>query len=157
MQNNHLKSQFLLTPDITFLNFGSYGACPKPIFEDLQKWQLELETEPVQFINFNGFEYLKKSREALAQYINCKANDVVYVTNPSYAINIIAKSFKFNKRDEILSTNLEYGALDRTWNYYCRKAGAKYVRQPIELPLVSKEKFIKDFFKVGSKNCFFTI
>ncbi len=147
MQNNHLKSQFLLNPDVTFLNFGSYGACSKPIFEDLQKWQLELETEPVQFINVNGFEYLKKSREALAQYINCNADDVVYVTNPSYAINIIAKSFKFNQGDEILSTHLEYGALDRTWNYYCKKAGAKYVRQPIELPLLSKEKFIEDFFK----------
>jgi len=147
MQNNTLSSQFLLNPDITFLNFGSFGACPKPIFYDLQKWQLELETEPVQFIAFKGFEYLKKSREALAQYINCPADDVVYTPSPSYAINIIAKSFKLNPGDEILATNIEYGALDRTWNYYCKKAGAKYVRQPITLPLTTKEKFIEDFFK----------
>ncbi|HXD91561.1 MAG TPA: aminotransferase class V-fold PLP-dependent enzyme, partial [Bacteroidia bacterium] len=40
----------------------------------------------------------------------------------------------------------EYGALDRAWNYYCKKAGAKYVRQPITLPLTTKEKFIEDFF-----------
>ncbi len=146
MQNNNLKSKFLLRPDITYLGFGSFGACPKPIFEDYQKWQLELETEPVQFITVNGFEYLKKSREALAAYINCNADDVVYTTNPSYAINIIAKSFKLNTGDEILATNLEYGALDRTWNYYCKKAGAKYVRQPIELPIISKEKFIEQFF-----------
>jgi isopenicillin-N epimerase len=147
MQYNSLKSQFLLDTSITFLNFGSFGACPKPVFEAYQKYQLELETEPVQFITVNGIEYLKKSREALAQYINCNADDIVYVVNPSYAVNIIAKSLKLNAGDEILSTNLEYGALDRTWNYYCKKAGAKYVRQPIELPLVSKEKFIKDFFK----------
>src|ERR1700752_931560 len=147
MQNHPLTSQFLLNPNITFLNFGSFGACPKPIFADLQKWQLELETEPVQFIAVNGFQYLKKSREALAQYINCDADDVVYVPNPSYAINIIAKSFKLNPGDEILATNVEYGALDRTWNYYCKKAGAKYVRQPITLPLTTKEKFIEDFFK----------
>jgi len=147
MQNHPLTSQFLLNPDITFLNFGSFGACPKPIFFDLQKWQLELETEPVQFIAFNGFEYLKKSREALGQYINCHADDVVYTPSPSYAINIIAKSFKLNPGDEILGTNLEYGALDRTWNYYCKKASAKYVRQPIELPITTKEKFIEDFFK----------
>jgi isopenicillin-N epimerase len=147
MQNNHLKSQFLLNPDITYLNFGSFGACPKPIFEDYQKWQLELETEPVRFIANNGLRYLKESREALAQYINCNADDLVFTTNPSYAINIIAKSFKLNAGDEVLSTNLEYGALDRTWNYYCKKAGAKYVRQPITLPLFSKEKMIEDFFK----------
>jgi isopenicillin-N epimerase len=147
MQNSNLKSQFLLNPAITFLNFGSFGACPKPVFEEYQKYQLELETEPVQFITVNGIEYLKRSREALAQYITCNADDVVYVVNPSYAVNIVAKSLKLNAGDEVLSTNIEYGALDRTWNYYCRKAGAKYVRQHIELPLVSKEKFIEDFFK----------
>lgn len=147
MENNSLKSQFLLKPGITFLNFGSFGACPKPIFEDYQKWQLELEAEPVQFITITGLANLKKSREALATYINCSADDIVFMPNPSHAINLIAKSFPLQPGDEVLSTNLEYGALDRTWNFYCKKAGAKYVRQPITIPLVSKEKFIEDFFK----------
>jgi len=146
MQNT-LHSQFLLRPDIHFLNFGSFGACPKPVFEDYQKWQLELEREPVQFITQQLPAQLKRSREALGAYVNCHSDDLVFVTNPSYAINIIAKSLKLNAGDEVLSTNLEYGALDRTWSYYCRQAGAQYVRQPIELPLSSKEKFISDFFK----------
>ena len=146
MQNNSIKSQFLLDPSVTYLAFGSFGSCPKPIFEDYQKWQLELEREPAQFITVNGLNYLKRSREALAKFINCDADDLVYTTNPSYAVNIIAKSFKLNPGDEILSTNFEYGALDRTWNYYCKKAGAKFVRQNISLPLVSKEKFMEEFF-----------
>jgi len=145
--NTKLKSQFLISPEITFLNFGSFGACPKPIFEDYQKWQLELETEPVQFIAVNGIEYLKKSREALGAFINCRADDLVYTSNPTYAINIIAKSLKLNEGDEILSTNLEYGALDRTWNYYCNKSKAKYIRQAVGIPVVSKEEFIEQFWK----------
>ncbi len=145
--NPELKKQFLIQPDIAFLNFGSFGACPKPIFEDYQKWQLELETEPAQFIQVNGPVYLKQSREALAKYINCAdANDLVYVTNPSYGTNIIAKSLKLNAGDEILTTNLEYGAADKAWDYYCKKAGAKYVRQDITLPITTKEKFIEEFF-----------
>lgn len=145
--NPELKKQFLIQPDIAFLNFGSFGACPKPIFEDYQKWQLELETEPAQFIQVNGPVYLKQSREALAKYINCAdADDLVYVTNPSYATNIIAKSLKLNPGDEILSSNLEYGAADKAWDYYCKKAGAKYVRQNITLPVTTKEKFIEEFF-----------
>ncbi|MBL0145874.1 MAG: aminotransferase class V-fold PLP-dependent enzyme [Chitinophagaceae bacterium] len=144
---DNLKSQFLLRDDITFLNFGSFGACPKPVFERYQQYQLELEQEPVQFITVNGLQYLKQSREALANYIGCNADDVVYVTNPSYAVNIIAKSFNLAQDDEILTTNLEYGACDRTWNYYCNKVGAKYVRQKIELPIASKEHFIEQFFK----------
>jgi len=152
MAVDNIKDKFLLNPEITYLNFGSFGACPKPIFEDYQKWQMELETEPAQFITVNGIKYLKEAREALGAYIGCEAEDVVYVTNPSYAINIIAKSLKLNTDDEILSTDLEYGALDRTWNYYTKKAEAKYIRQHIELPLISKEKFIEDFFKgISSK------
>ena len=150
-QYAHIKSQFLLDPEITFLNFGSFGACPKPIFDDYQKWQLELETEPAQFIVVNGPLYLKKSREALGAYINCSADDLVYVPNPTYAINIIAKSLKLNESDEILSTNLEYGALDKTWNYYCKKSKAKYIRQKIDLPIVSKEKFLEQFWKGCTK------
>jgi len=144
--HNKIKSQFLLRPDITYLNFGSFGACPKPVFEDYQKWQLLLESEPVQFIAFDGIGYLKKSREALAKFINCDADDLVYVNNPTYAINIIAKSLKLNAGDEILSTNIEYGALDRTWNFYCNKNNARYIRQEIDLPILSKEAFIEQFW-----------
>lgn len=152
MTNNDLKSQFLLNPKITYLNFGSFGACPKPIFADYQKWQLLLESEPAQFIAFDGVKYLKASREALAAYVNCDADDLVYVTNPTYAINIIAKSLKLNEGDEVLSTNIEYGALDRTWNYYCNKSKAKYVRQPITLPVTSKEAIIEQFWKGYNSN-----
>jgi isopenicillin-N epimerase len=147
MQSNHLKSRFLLRDGITYLNFGAFGACPKPIFERYQQYQLELEQEPVRFITGNGLQYLKQSREALAAFLNCDADDVVYVTNPSYAVNIVAKSFPFEEGDEVLTTNLEYGACDRTWSYYCGKTGAKYVRQKIRFPLLSKEDFIEQFFK----------
>jgi isopenicillin-N epimerase len=147
MQLPVLQSQFLLNPAVTYLNFGSFGACPKPIFDNYQRWQRELEFEPVQFITVNGLNYLQQSRQALSAYIHCGADDIVFTTNPSYAINIIAKSFPLSPGDEILSTALEYGACDRTWNYYCKKAGARYVRQPITLPIVSREAFIEDFFK----------
>jgi isopenicillin-N epimerase len=144
---NNLSSYFLLNPNITFLNFGSFGAAVKPVFEKYQQLQLELEQEPVQFMTVKGLEYLKESREALGKFIGCDADDVVYVTNPSYAVNIIAKSFDLKAGDEILTTNLEYGACDKTWNYYCEKAGAKYVRQPINFPLTTKEDFIDQLFK----------
>ena len=143
---NKIKSEFLLDPAITFLNFGSFGASPKVVFDDYQKWQRELEYNPVQFITVNGIKYLQQSREALGKYIGCNADDVVMVTNPSYAVNIIAKSMNLQPGDEVLATNLGYGACDRTWKYYCNKAGAKYVQQKINLPILTKESFLQDFF-----------
>jgi len=93
MPHPTLQDQFLLRPDITYLNFGSFGACPRPIF------------------------------------------DLILVTNPSYAVNIIAKSLDLKAGDEVLATEWEYGACDRTWQYYCDKVGAKYIKHPIRLPV----------------------
>ncbi len=146
--NNNLRDQFLLRKDINFLNFGSFGATPKPVFDYYQQWQKVLEAEPVQFIAFDGVEYLSTSRAALAKFIHVDdKDDLVYVTNPSFAVNIIAKAFPLEEGDEILATNIEYGACDRTWEYYCGQKKATYKRQKISLPITTKEQFIEDFFK----------
>jgi len=146
MDIKKLKSQFLLNEDITFLNFGSFGATPKPIFDRYQAYQLEMERDPVQFITVRLGQYLKNSREALANYISCDSDDLVMVLNPSYAVNTIAKSIKWRADDEILTTDLEYGACDRTWNFICDQEGVKYIRQSISLPLIDEATFIDEFF-----------
>ncbi len=142
-----MKDLFLLRDDIVFLNFGSFGATPKPIFEDYQKWQLLLEREPVQFITVDGYDYIKESRSALARYVNCMEEELVFVSNPTYAINILAKSINLQSGDEILTTDLEYGAMDKTWEYYGKQKGFNYIKQKISLPLTDKEYFIHEFFK----------
>jgi isopenicillin-N epimerase len=148
----YYRSLFLLNEEYTYLNYGSFGACPKPIFDDYQKWQRALEYEPVNFITNTGLQQLDVSKQALAEYINCDADDLVFTTNPTYAMNIVIKSFKLEANDEVLATDGEYGALDRTWEYYCEKSGAKYIRQPIPLPIQSKENFIEAFWAGYSKN-----
>lgn len=147
MITEQLRNEFLVRKDLTFLNFGSFGACPKPIFERYQQYQLELEQEPVLFIVKTGLEYLQQSREALAAFLNCSVDDLVYLVNPSHAVNLVAKNFPLRAGDEVVTTNLEYGACDRTWEYYCAQAGAHYKRQPISLPLTTKETFVEEFFK----------
>ena len=146
------KPQFLLDPTITFLNHGSFGSCPKSIFEEFQRFQLELETEPVDFIQKKQPKYLKAARESLAKFVGCKAQDLFFTSNPTYAINVIMRSIKLNAGDEILATNHEYGAMDRTWNFYCKKSGAKYIRQNINLPVVSKEQIIAEFWEGYNEN-----
>ncbi len=142
-----MKSQFLLDPSITYLNHGSFGACPKPVFEDYQKWQRELESGPVRFILKNSQQYLQQSKEALAKFINCDPADFFFTVNPTFAINTVMRSLELNPGDEILATDQEYGAMDRTWKFYCKKSGAKYIRQPITLPLTTKQQILDDFWQ----------
>ena len=150
--SSNLKSQFLLRDDITFLNFGSFGASPKPVFDEYQRLQLEMEKEPVQFIAFRSWEMFENSRKSLSEYIGCHQDDVVYVMNPSYAVNIVAKNLNLKEGDEILTSDLEYGACDRAMDYYCKKSGSKFVRQKINLPIESKESFLENFLSGVSAN-----
>ncbi len=142
-----MKSHFHLNPEITFLNHGSFGACPKPIFEEYQRFQLELENEPVYFIQKKATVYLKSARESLANFVGCEAQDLFFTPNPTFAVNTIMRSLKLQAGDEILATNHEYGAMDRTWHFYCKKSGAKYIRQEISLPITSKEQMLDEFWK----------
>ncbi|SVB90097.1 uncharacterized protein METZ01_LOCUS242951, partial [marine metagenome] len=112
-----LKNQFMLDPEIIFLNHGSFGACAKPVYANLIKWQQKLEQEPVAFFEETLFEALKISRQTLGDYISCSADDLVYFPNPTTAVNAVARSLKLEPNDEVLSTNHIYGALDRSWKY----------------------------------------
>ena len=142
-----MKSLFQLDTTLTFLNHGSFGSCPKPIFEEYHKFQHELEYEPVTFIQQKQPQYLKTAREHLAKFVECDSADLYFTPNPTFAVNTIMRSLNLQPGDEILSTNHEYGAMDRTWSFYCKKTGAKYIRQEITLPIASKEELLNEFWK----------
>ena len=116
-----MRNQFLLDEKITFLNHGSYGACPKPVFEKYQFWQRELERQPVIFQSRTVFEKLAESRQALGEYIGCVADDVVFTPNPSTGINTVIKSLTLEAGSEILASDHEYGAMVRAWNLVIAK------------------------------------
>jgi isopenicillin-N epimerase len=144
---DNLKNDFLLNTDIIYLNHGSFGACPKPVFEVYQSWQRELEYQPVEFLERRAAERMAVSRKVLADYLKVNAEDIVYFTNPTTAANMIARSLDLQPGDEILATDHEYGAMDRTWRFISLKTGAKYRRQPIQLPIFNQTEFIESLFK----------
>ncbi|MGI8690493.1 MAG: aminotransferase class V-fold PLP-dependent enzyme [Thermomicrobiales bacterium] len=137
-----LAELFLVRRDITFLNHGSYGACPRPVFEAYQSWQRELERQPVEFLGRRIRGLLAEARAALAEYLGAAADNVVFMPNVTWAINAVAHSLALEPGDEVLATDLEYGAVDRTWRYYCGKRGARYINQPIPLPVTTAEAFV---------------
>jgi isopenicillin-N epimerase len=141
-----LAEQFLVRRDITFLNHGSYGACPRPVFETYQAWQRELEGQPVEFLGRRVRGLLAEARGALAEYLGTAADNVVYAPNVTWAINAVAHSLALEPGDEVLATDLEYGAVDRTWRYYCGKRGARYINQPITLPVTTAERFVDELW-----------
>jgi isopenicillin-N epimerase len=139
--------QFQIRSDITFLNHGSFGACPSPVFEVYQEWQRRLEADPVEFLlrRLNGL--LDEAREPLAAYVGTQADQIVFVENATFGVNIVARSLLLEPGDEVLATDHEYGASDRTWRFLCEQRKVHYINQPIPLPLTSDEEMIEHLWR----------
>jgi isopenicillin-N epimerase len=79
----------------------------------------------------------------LASFIGADADDLVYITNATTGLNTVARSLPLQPGDEVLTTDHEYGALDRTWRFICQKRGARYLRRPVPLPVTSAESVVE--------------
>ncbi|NJN19180.1 MAG: aminotransferase class V-fold PLP-dependent enzyme [Oscillochloris sp.] len=130
-----LAAEFLLRRDIAFLNHGSFGACPRPVFETYQHWQRVLETQPVAFLGRRIEGLLAEVRATLGQYLNAAADDLALVPNATYGVNIVAHALRLGAEDAIVTTDHEYGAVQRTLRYVCGRSGAQYVEAQVGLPL----------------------
>ena len=137
-----LADQFLLRPDMAFLNHGSFGACPQPVFATYQRWQRELEAQPVEFLGRRISGLLAEARASLGAYVGASGDDLAFVPNATHGVNLVARSLALAPGDEVLGTDHEYGAVERTWRHLCGLSGARYIAQPIALPITNAEAVV---------------
>jgi isopenicillin-N epimerase len=137
------RHPFLLDPDVVFLNHGSFGATPAPVFDEYQRLQLEMERQPVRWMQREADQRLATARAALAEYVGCDHDELVYFPNPTQAINMVARSMSLEVGDEVLATDHEYGAMDRTWRVVCAEAGARYVQAHVPIPLPTADEVVE--------------
>ncbi|MBT4662711.1 MAG: aminotransferase class V-fold PLP-dependent enzyme [Candidatus Marinimicrobia bacterium] len=143
---NGMKDWFLLDPDITFLNHGSYGACSKPVFKEYQDWQQKLENQPVQFMTNQVYSAMEKSRESMSQFVECDEEELVFFQNPTTAVTNVIYNLDLKPGDEVLMSNHEYGALVRAWKMWGEKTGVNIIQQDISMPVTTEENFIENFW-----------
>ncbi|HPF69067.1 MAG TPA: aminotransferase class V-fold PLP-dependent enzyme, partial [Candidatus Krumholzibacteria bacterium] len=110
-----LRDLFLLRDDVVFLNHGSFGACPRPVFAEYQRLQRELEAEPVDFLHTSRTlpDRLAAARAQLATFLGAERDEIVFVPNATFGLNVAARSIRLDPGDEVLTTDHEYGAMDR--------------------------------------------
>jgi isopenicillin-N epimerase len=136
-----VRHAFLLDSSVTYLNHGSFGATPRVVFERYQAWQHELEREPVDFIVNRLPDLLGRARAELGAYVGASPDDLTFVPNATTGVNMAARALELRPGDEILTTDLEYGACDLTWQNVCERTGAAYVRAPVAVDDVVESLF----------------
>ncbi len=141
-----LRQEFLLDPDVVFLNHGSFGATPEPVFAEYSRWQRELERQPVEFLGRRADGLLDEARATMAQFLNCQPEQLVFNPNATTGINVVARSFPLEPGDVVLGTDLEYGACERAWQWFCEKRGAEYKRAHISMPVADEDEVVEAIF-----------
>mgnify|MGYP001411491605 CR=1 FL=1 len=124
-----------LEEDRVFLNHGSFGATPTAIREEQRTWQDLMENEPVRFFEDLMPGILQTTREKLASFLSCDADDLALVENATSGVNTVLRSLQFAPGDEILVPDHAYQACRNTIDFVAQRWGAKVVTVNIPFPI----------------------
>jgi isopenicillin-N epimerase len=140
-----IRKRWLLDEDVAFLNHGSFGACPRDVLVAQSEWRTKMETQLVKFITVDAHPAMLDASTKLAQFVNAKESDIVFVDNATTGVNAVVRSLmpKFKPGDELFTTTHVYGAMRKTLHYAADVTGAKVVESVVPFPIQSADQVVE--------------
>ena len=135
-------SLWRLDPQVDFLNHGSFGACPTHVLEHQAVLRDRLERQPVEFLARQLPRLLDEARQALAGYLGCSAEDLVFVRNATAGVNAVLRSLPLAPDDELVVTDHAYLACRNALDFAADRAGARVVVAHIPFALESADQVV---------------
>ena len=124
-----------LDPAVTFLNHGSYGACPEAVLASQRTWRDRLESEPVRFMERILPDALADARDRVAAFLGADPAGLAFVSNATSGVNTVLRSLRFEPGDELLATDHEYNATLNALAAIAERDGARVVVARIPVPI----------------------
>ncbi|MEA2547259.1 MAG: isopenicillin-N epimerase [Chloroflexota bacterium] len=134
-----LARHWILDPAVTFLNHGSFGACPSDVLAAQRRWRDRMEEQPVQFLARDLPALLADARSTLGEFVGADPDDLAFVTNATGAVNAVVRSLHFEPGDELLTDDHEYNATINVMRHVAERDGARVVVARIPFPTNSSE------------------
>ncbi|MCA9274885.1 MAG: aminotransferase class V-fold PLP-dependent enzyme [Phycisphaerales bacterium] len=127
-----LATQFMLDPEVVYLNHGSFGACPRRVLDAQSAHRERIERDAMRFYIYDLWTDIDRSREALGSLINAEAEDLVFVSNATSGVANVIANVDLRPGDEVLVTRFEYPACINNLRRACEQTGAELV--VVDLP-----------------------
>jgi isopenicillin-N epimerase len=135
-------SHWQLDPEVTYLNHGSFGACPTAVLEAQSALRQRLEREPVRFFLVTAPALAAEAREALGAFVGAEPDDLAFVPNATTALNAVLRSLPFEPGDEVLTTGHAYNAARNAARFAIEREGGTLVTAPVPFPLASDDEVV---------------
>jgi len=129
------RSEWLLDPDVAFLNHGSFGATPRAVLAEQDRWRARMERHPTGFMTYDLPAALRAAAARLAAFVGASDRDLVFVENATAGCNAVLNAFQLKAGDEILVTNHCYPAIRKAAEHVAHRARARVVEASMPLPL----------------------
>jgi isopenicillin-N epimerase len=138
-----LSDHWTLDADVTFLNHGSFGACPRVVLEAQSEFRARMERQPVQFLWRDLPELIDAARNELADFLKADPDDLVFVSNATSGVNAVVRSLHLSPGDELLTTNHDYNACRNVLAEAASRVGAKVVVAKVPFPVRDETQIIE--------------
>jgi isopenicillin-N epimerase len=140
---NAFRDHWLLDPAVTFLNHGSYGACPRAVLDVQTEWRARMEREPVHFFTRELEPALDEVRAVVAAFARCYAEDLAFVPNATSGVSAVLGSLALSPGDELLTTNHAYNAVKNAIDRTAERAGARVVTVAMPFPCSGPDEVVE--------------
>lgn len=137
LDSERMREHWSLDPRVTFLNHGSFGACPRPVLRAQQEIRRRMEEEPVRFFARELEGLTDEARHELAAFVSAAPEDLVFVPNATTGVNAVLRSLSFKAGDELLTTDHAYNACANALRFVAERDGAAVVVAQIPFPIPS--------------------
>ena len=133
-----------LDPEVTHLNHGSFGACPRTVLDAQRRWRDELEANPNRFFLERYQPALDTARGELAAFLHVDPAGLVFVRNATEGINAVLRSLEpeLGPGDELLVTDHAYDACRNAFEATAGRTGARVVVARVPFPLESSGQVV---------------
>ena len=142
--NPDLSRHWQLQPGLTYINHGSFGACPTPVLEVQAELRARMEADAVRFLDSELAVRLVDVREKVGAFVHAEPEDLVFLPNATGAVNAVLRSLErvLQPGDELLTTNHEYNATTNALQYVASGRGASVVVASIPFPIHSPDQVV---------------
>lgn len=141
-----MLEHWTLEPDCIYLNHGTVGATPRRVQQKQEALRVEMERHPSRFIlrelagshpaPWRTISRIREASDQVAAFVGARPDDLVFVPNVTTGLNAVLASVPLNSGDEVVMTDLAYGAITLAGRAWCERAGALLRTVPIAYPPV---------------------
>lgn len=141
-------SHFMFDSEMTFLNHGSFGGVPRPLFTKQLQVLEKIESNPDCFYEYLALQEWQKAVAKVAKFVGSSPNNLAFIANATSNGTIALQSLNLQKSDGILITNLTHESLSFTATHFARLTGAETYCLDFTFPLVSKQDIIDKYRQI---------